>query len=101
MSEESVCYKRSDIIDILRDLNMMVVSLDRIGSEYSTRKSDEEYLTLTSNFIDDWDITRKLARMRQTLSDAFSYKLGEDDMDELEREFQNLRYWSKKKPLPD
>ncbi len=35
MTDEKVSYRRKDIIKILADLNVMVVSLDRIGSYYS------------------------------------------------------------------
>jgi hypothetical protein len=34
MSDEIVSYKKKDIIKVLAYLNMMGVSLDRIGSEY-------------------------------------------------------------------
>ena len=103
MSEEKVTYKKSDIIKILRDLNILVVSLDRIGSVYSSRKSDDEYDTLSSSFLTEWDVTRKLARARKVLEKAFSQKLGDDEMDELdelEKEFQDLQYWSLDNPLP-
>ena len=100
MSEEIVCYKRKDIIRILADLNLMVVSLDRIGSHYSDCRSVEEYHALSSNFLDDWKILQKLANARKTLDSAFSAELGDDDMDELEREFQDMQYWTIKNPKP-
>jgi hypothetical protein len=101
MEEETVTYRKKDIINILRDLDMIVVSLDRIGSEWTNRKSDEEYHTLSSKFLDEWDVTIKLASARKILDEAFSRELGEDDMDELEREFQDLQYWSVNNPTPN
>ncbi len=100
MSDEKVSYRRKDIIKILADLNMMVVSLDRIGSYYSDCKTVEEYHALSSNFLDDWKVFCKLASARKILDSAFSRELGDDDMDELEREFQDLQYWSMKNPKP-
>ncbi len=100
MSDEKVYYRKKDIVKILADLNMMVVSLDRIGSYYSDCKSVEEYHALSSNFLDDWKILPKLARARMILDSAFSDELGDDDMDELERKFQNLQYWTIKNPKP-
>ncbi|MBA3784860.1 MAG: hypothetical protein H0X15_04865 [Acidobacteria bacterium] len=100
MTDEKVSYRRKDIIKILADLNVMVVSLDRIGSYYSECKSIEEYHALSSNFLDEWKILPKLANARKILDSAFSYELGDDDMDELEREFQDLQYWSMKNPKP-
>ena len=104
MDEEKVTYKREDIINILRDLNMIVVSLDRIGAEYSIhpdRKSDEELNTLLADFIFEWNVPKKIANARKILDEAFSRELGEDDMDELEREFQDLQYWSFNNPSPE
>ena len=84
----------------MADLNLIVVSLDRIGSYYSECKTVEEYHALLSNFLDEWKIFRKLANARKILDSAFSRELGDDDMDELEREFQDLQYWSMKNPKP-
>lgn len=103
MTDEKVSYLKKDIIKVLEDLNMIVVSLDRIGSEYSEhegRKNDEELNALLADFIFDWSVDRKLAKARKVLEMAFSSELGDDDMDELEREFKNLRYWSLKNPSP-
>ena len=97
MTDEKVFYFKKDIIKVLEDLNMIVVSLDRIGSEYSEhegRKNDEELNALLTDFIFDWDVNRKLAKARKVLDAAFSRELGDGDMDELEREFQGLQYWS-------
>ncbi len=100
MSDEKVSYRRKDIIKILADLNIMVVSLDRIGSYYSDSKTIEEYHAISSNFLNEWKIAPRLAKMRAVLNTAFSHKLGDDDMDELEKEFQDLQYWSMKNPKP-
>ena len=100
MSDESVCYKKKDIIKILADLNMIVVSLDRIGSHYSGCKTVEEYHALSSNFLDDWKVLRRLAKARAILDTAFSRELGDDDMGELEREFKDLQYWNITNPKP-
>lgn len=101
MEEEKVSYRKKDIINILRDLNMIVVSLDRIGSQWSNRKSDEEFHALSSNFLTEWDVTRRLANARRILEEAFSRGLNEVDMDQLEREFQDIQYWSLNNPSPN
>jgi len=93
MSEKKLCYERSKIIAALRDLNMIVVSLDRIGSCAEDLEEDE-YHRVTSEFIDDWEVCRKLANLRMILSEPFSTELGPDNMDELEREMQDVQYWS-------
>ena len=45
-------------------------------------------------FLDKWNVWNKLSKARSILDKYFSYALGDDDMGELEREFQNLEYWS-------
>ncbi len=100
MKNEKIFYRRKDIIKILADLNVMVVSLDRIGSYYSECGNIEEYHALSSNFLDEWKILPKLTNARKILNSAFSSEFGDDDMDELEREFQGLQYWSMKNPKP-
>lgn len=50
MDEETVTYRKKDIINILKDSNMMVVSLDRIGSQWADRKSDGIVKFLKSSF---------------------------------------------------
>lgn len=94
MNEAKVSYRRKDIIKVLKYLNMMVVSLDRIGSNYENCENDEEYHKLLSDFLDDWKVFPKLSKARSILSESFSRELGEGDMDKLEREFKDLEYWS-------
>ena len=103
MNKDKVKYNSKDIISILRDLNMIVVSLDRIGSEYSIhpdRKSDEELNGLLADFIFEWNVPKRIARARKILDEAFSRELDNDEMDELEREFQDLQFWSLENLLP-
>lgn len=97
MSKEKVQYDRRQIIGILKDLNQIVVSLDRIGVEYADltdRKSDDELNAILADFIFKWRVFNKLAKARMILDTAFSRELGDDEMDELEREFQKVEYWS-------
>jgi hypothetical protein len=101
---EKVCYDKELMIGMLRDINLMVVSLDRIGSEYGEwedRPDEAELNQWLADFIFEWKIPEKLSLIRMHLSDQFSYELGDDDMDELERECQDLQYWSRKNRQPD
>lgn len=98
---ENITYSRSDIVQVLRDLNILVVSLDRIGS-FSHDLSRSEAAALLGDFFDAWDVGRRLARTRRILSKPFSTELGDDDMDELEREFEGLPHWrpNQRRPPP-
>ena len=88
---DALTYKRSAIITMLRDLEVLVVSLDRIGSSESM--SSREADRVISEFVIKWDVFRRLAHMRYVLSEPFSHETGEDGMDELERELQGPRFW--------
>lgn len=92
-NRNTIAVRRGDLIEILRDLNRIVVSIDRIGSCASDMtKSQNDKLLL--DFLDKWDVWSKLAKIRMKLSTYFATDIGEDGMDELEREMQNIQYWS-------
>lgn len=98
-SKETITIKKADLIDILRDINMIVVSIDRIGScAPETGRAANDRLLL--EFIDQWDVWRKLSEIRAKLSESFSSELGEDNMDELEREMQDIPYWTSQRRKP-
>ncbi|HEX6279365.1 MAG TPA: hypothetical protein VFZ49_05050 [Pyrinomonadaceae bacterium] len=94
MSKGTVIYDKEKIIQVLRDLEVLVVSTDRIGSVWADGVSDDEYKTIFLKFFDDFGFFRKLASARRVLAEAFSDAVGEDGMDELERRFQDLEFWS-------
>ncbi len=91
--------KRTDLLLVLKHLETLVVSLDRIGSS-SVDMGQSESDIMLREFIDDWSVCRKLSESRTVLSKYFSTDLGDDDMDELERELQGVPYWtwSNRKP---
>lgn len=100
LKKDTVTYDRKKIIQIIKDLNVLVVSTDRIGSAHHDRESDEQYNAMFVRFFDECGFFRKLAEARAVLSDAFPYETGEDEMDELEREMQNLKYWGNESKNP-
>ncbi|MEO6994398.1 MAG: hypothetical protein ABI273_12260 [Lacunisphaera sp.] len=100
---KKVSYPRQKIIEVLRTLNELVVSIDRIGSAAYDQTKKEHDAALAA-FIQKHDIFKKAASARRILSEPFSTKLGPDDMDELEREMEGVQYWepkrkSKKEPI--
>jgi hypothetical protein len=89
---KKLTYSRKEIIDVLRTLNEIVVSLDRLGSaahEMTPRQHDAEL----TKFIRGHKIFRKVAKARMTLSEPFPSKVGSDGMDELERAMQKISFW--------
>ena len=91
-----IAYPRKRIIEVLRTLNELVVSLDRIGSaSYDMTKAQHD--AALTDFIQRHKIFRKAAQARRILSEPFPTTLGPDDMDELEREMEDVPYWKARK----
>ena len=91
-----ITFPRKKIIKVLRTLNELVVSLDRIGSASSDMTKAQLDAALT-DFIQRHKIARKAAEARRILSEPFPTTLGPDDMDELEREMKDVPYWNSRK----
>ena len=51
------------------------------------------YCEATTTFIDDNQVTHRLASLRTTISAKFNLELGSDDMDDIERALQDITYW--------
>jgi hypothetical protein len=92
-TKKQISYPRKKILEVIRTVNELVVSLDQIGSAH-TNATEQEHNFAVDDFMIRHDIYRKLAHARTILHDAFSRKLGPDGMDELEREMQAVRYWN-------
>ena len=88
----TVVLDRDVLIDALRHLEVIVSSLDRIGSA-GAEWSELEFSRRLSAFIIDWDVGRRLAEVRKALSQAF----GEDELDEL---FGEVDMWTQAKTTP-
>ena len=73
---ESVTYNKSAITQILKDLNVLVVSIDRIGSAWHERESDEQYNKMFVKFFDEFGFSKKLASARTVLSEPFTSEAG-------------------------
>jgi len=94
--KDHITYPRKTVLAVLRRLNEFVVSLDHIGSaSYDMTKAEND--AALRDFIRRHKICRKMAEARAILSEPFPTRLGADDMDELEREMQDVRYWKARK----
>ncbi|ROS05419.1 hypothetical protein EDC56_0949 [Sinobacterium caligoides] len=97
---EKIVLSGEEAVAILKDVELMLISLHRIGSAY-TDKPKSDYASETCRFIDEWKITHKLADIRSLISEKFDTSLGDDDMDDLERAMEDIQCWSKKGDVPD
>lgn len=71
-----------------------------MGNFYAEKPSAlEEHQKATTDFIDNYAITKRLAKVRTIIPRHFDDSLGKDDMDDIERHFSDLKFWEPNKPL--
>lgn len=97
---EEIKFNGLEVIGIIKDINYMLISLNKIANYYynSPKVSDEKILAYkleTADFIDRNEICTRLANIRKVLSEKFSDELGVDDMDDIERATEDTIYWER------
>ena len=93
MKNESYSISRDKLIMILYHLNIIVPSLDRIGSCHVDLK-EEEFNRLISEFIIDWSVFRRLAEARNILEALMPL----DDYEEMLEDIPVWNYNDRKPP---
>ena len=103
---EQITYTFNELVDVLRELEVILQSLHRSGSYYGEKFVHEEelyrreYEKETTHIIDEWGFGERLSKIRCILSEKFDDTLGEDDMDDLERAMENIKHWMKPGDMP-
>ena len=94
-NNEKIIYNGEDIVNVLKEIEYILVSLHDMGSYYAenTHAGRDEYEKETTAFIDNSLVCDRLAAVRKKLSEKFDLSLGEDDMDDIERACRNIGYW--------
>ena len=83
-----------EALEALKEIEFVLISLHKIGSFYADKPGAvEEYRRTTTDFIDNCEITKRLARVRTIISHHFDDSIGDDDMDDMERYFLDLKFW--------
>lgn len=84
-----------EALSVLGEINYLLISLRDMARYYyhsqdeSGMGNDEiEYYKETAGFIDRNKITHRLAKVRMTITEKFNSELGDDDMDDIEREME-------------
>ncbi|WP_242176616.1 MULTISPECIES: hypothetical protein [unclassified Pseudomonas] len=89
-----------EALDALKEIEFILISLHKMGSFYAEKPGVlEEYRKATTDFIDDCAVTQRLAKVRRIISAHFDDSLGDDDMDDIERYFSDLNFWTPNQPL--
>jgi len=99
---EKIILSGQEAIDALSEIEYILISLRDIARYYYTEPDGsisaemrQEYCAETTRFIDENNITRRLAKVRGIISENFNDGLGEDDMDDIERAMEKIKYWEK------
>lgn len=91
-SNRTLSLSGEQALEALAELEFVLISLHKMGAYYRD-KPVADYRRATTDFIDNQQVTQRLARVRRILSEPFDYTLGEDDMDDIERHVQGLDLW--------
>jgi hypothetical protein len=83
------------LLHVLREIEYVLISLHKIGSYYAPDlpRKKSEYYAETTKFIDDGEVTGRLAKIRSILSGAFDETRGVDDLTDIERALEGLEFW--------
>ncbi|AKH62803.1 MULTISPECIES: hypothetical protein [Photorhabdus] len=99
---EVIMLPGTDAINILSEVEYILISLRNIARYYYdetdghiSNERKAEYCSETTRFIDEKEITYRLAKIRAIMSEKFNNGIGEDDMDDIEREMEKIKYWIK------
>jgi len=98
---EQITMSGTEIIEVLKEIELILISLHKMGSYYAVKHHEGEldkdkgnYERETTRFIDEWKVTHRLAKIRGILSEKFDDSLGDDDIDDLERAMEGIKYWT-------
>lgn len=88
---------------IIKEMAYILISLKKIAEHYynndqyvqSVDQQKIDYAIETTRFVDENLITRRLAKVRRIISEKFDDALGSDEMDDIERELEMLKYWER------
>ncbi|SHL29587.1 hypothetical protein SAMN02745136_04561 [Anaerocolumna jejuensis DSM 15929] len=97
---KEIVLAENEVLEILKEINLILISLHDMDSYYMGKDAGE-YEKETTRFVDEWKVTSRLAKVRGVLSEKFDNTLGDDNMDDLERAMEGLKYWEKPGDVPD
>lgn len=92
--QRNVVVDRRALIEVVRELNTLVVSLDRLGAASAGMSARGREKAL-ARFAQDWDLFGRLSKARRTLTDELtSDAASEDEAQGLEKELDDTPYWT-------
>lgn len=91
--DDQVTLRTSEAVRVLRDLDMIVESLARIAAAASDRADRVAQERTTVEFLEQWEVPRRLAKARDVFVRALYGPQGESGQEALERELEDVSYW--------
>ncbi len=91
-NNQTIEINGEDALEALAEIEFILISLHKIGSYYFD-KPVNDYQKATTDFIDNEQVTQRLAKIRKIISTKFDSTLGEDDMDDIERHMEGIQFW--------
>ncbi|MBB3120141.1 hypothetical protein [Pseudoduganella violacea] len=95
MTPDTLQFKKQEIIEVLRNIEGIVVSLDRLTMAHADMPEDLWKEAVFEYFLKSKALMA-LPSCRAILSAPFCTELEDDDMGELERAMDGAEYWSYK-----
>lgn len=102
-ANEIIELSGSEGILVIKEMAYILISLNKIAEHFyqndeyiqSEEQKKMDYALETTRFIDQNLITTRLAKVRRIVSEKFDSTLGCDEMDDIERELELLKYWER------
>ena len=88
-----ICFEGQELMNIFVEIDFILISLAGMGRNFELYEKREFYEKDTTKFIDECNVTERLATIRAIIAKKFDNTFGVDDMDDLERATQNTNYW--------
>ena len=88
--KQKYAISESDLVKMIEDLEVVVVSLDRIGS---SSENLETVRLRTADFLGSPTNFRRFAKMRRVLSHIFDSNASPQAVKKLEAKLARLQYW--------
>ncbi|KOC86672.1 hypothetical protein [Winslowiella iniecta] len=93
---EEITISGKELVEVLTVVNFSLISMRNIARYYYDSEVNREgYEKEIASFIDHNQLVEQLANVRKILSKNFNNDIGDDDMGDLEREMEKIKYWEK------
>ena len=91
---EQIFLTLKDTESILKELNLILISLHNMGTYYYG-KSKQAYEVETTDFVDKNAITARLAYIRRIIPEVYYSNISKEQYDEYCSDMEKLNYWEK------